>query len=159
MLLGKLSRVKLAHLPTPLEELSTLTKILGGPRIFIKQDDCTGLAMGGNKVRKLEFLLGDAEAQGAEILITEGGVQSNHCRQTVATARQCGMEWIVVLHSSGRPDITGNLLLDQILGACIVLVEKGEDMKTSFKKSFPRIKLLRRDEDPLDGLSISTIVK
>lgn len=134
MLLGKLPRVKLAHLPTPLEELSTFTKILGGPRIFIKRDDCTGLAMGGNKVRKLEFLLGDARAQGAEILITEGGVQSNHCRQTVAAARQCGMECVLVLHSSGKPDMTGNLLLDQILGARIVLVEKGEERKAAMER-------------------------
>ena len=76
MFLSYMPRVKLAHLPTPLEEMKALSKELGGPRLFVKRDDCTGLATGGNKTRKLEFLLGDAQAQKADTLITEGGVQS-----------------------------------------------------------------------------------
>ena len=82
--LSDIPRVRLAHLPTPLELLPRLSQRLGGPQIYLKRDDCTGLALGGNKVRKLEYLLADAVAQGADTLLTEGGVQSNHCRQAAA---------------------------------------------------------------------------
>ena len=85
-LLDRLPRIPLCHLPTPLEEMPALSRALGGPRLLVKRDDCTGLATGGNKARKLEYLLGDARALGADVLITEGGVQSNHCRQTAAAA-------------------------------------------------------------------------
>ena len=92
MKIDALPRMSLAHLPTPIEELTSLSALLEGPRLFIKRDDCTGLAIGGNKTRKLEYLVGDAQAKGADTLITEGGVQSNHCRQTAAAARRVGME-------------------------------------------------------------------
>ncbi|RMF83057.1 MAG: D-cysteine desulfhydrase [Nitrospinota bacterium] len=134
MFLGKFPRVRLAHLPTPLEEMQVLTRTLGGPRLFIKRDDCTGLAFGGNKTRKLEFLLGHAQKQGADTLITEGGVQSNHCRQTVAAAIRCGMECVLVLDQGERREVTGNLLLDQILGARIVLVEKREERQPTMER-------------------------
>ena len=123
MLLDRLPRVRLAHLPTPVEELTSLSALLGGPRLFMKRDDCTGLATGGNKTRKLEYLVGDAQAKGADTLITEGGVQSNHCRQTAAAARRVGMDCILVLQRGYAGELTGNLLLDQILGARLILVD------------------------------------
>ena len=91
MLTDHLPRISLGHLPTPLEELPRLTRALGGPRLFIKRDDQTGLAGGGNKTRKLEFSVAEALRQGADTLITVGGVQSNHCRQTAAAAARCGL--------------------------------------------------------------------
>ena len=84
MLLEKLPRITLGFLPTPLEEASRLSAKLGGPRIFIKRDDLTGLALGGNKVRKLEFMMADAKQKGADVIITTGGSQSNHACLTAA---------------------------------------------------------------------------
>ena len=86
MLLSRFPRVSLAHLPTPLEHLPRLSKHLGGPQIYVKRDDCTGLATGGNKTRKLEFLMADAAEQGADMVLTHGATQSNHARQTAAIA-------------------------------------------------------------------------
>ncbi len=123
MLYDDLPRMRLAHLPTPIEELARLTDFLGGPRLFIKRDDCTGLASGGNKTRKLEFLVADAAARGADALITEGGVQSNHCRQTAAAALKAGMTCMLVLSPGYADEDTGNLLLDRLLGARIMRVE------------------------------------
>ncbi len=114
-----LQRVTLGHLPTPVDLLDRLTKFLGGPRIYIKRDDMTGPAFGGNKIRKLEFLAADALAAGADTLITVGAPQSNHCRQTAAAAVRCGLRCILVLRGHPVP-ISGNLLLDQLLGAEIV---------------------------------------
>ena len=94
------ARLQLAHLPTPLEKLERLSKLLGGPEIWIKRDDQTGLATGGNKARKLEFLLADAQAQGCDHLITVGAVQSNHCRQTAAAAARYGMGCSLILRGS-----------------------------------------------------------
>jgi D-cysteine desulfhydrase family pyridoxal phosphate-dependent enzyme len=110
-------RISLAHLPTPLEKLERLSKHLGGPELFIKRDDQTGLATGGNKARKLEFLVADALAQGCDHLVTTGAPQSNHCRQTAAAAAHCGLGCSLILR--GRPPAitTGNLLLNQLLGA------------------------------------------
>ena len=127
MIAGDLPRVQLAHLPTPIEPLTRLSSVLGGPRLFVKRDDCTGLGTGGNKTRKLEFLVGDALAQGADTLITEGGMQSNHCRQTAAAAASVGLNCVLVLNRGYADAVTGNLLLDQLLGAEIVVVETAED--------------------------------
>ena len=85
-------RLHLAHLPTPIEELPRLSSTLGGPRLFVKRDDQTGLAFGGNKTRKLEFLVAEAQEQGARMLISAGAIQSNHCRQTAAAAARYGFE-------------------------------------------------------------------
>ena len=112
-----LPRIHLAHLPTPLESLPRLSKALGGPRIFIKRDDCSGLATGGNKTRKLEFLIADALAQRADTIITAGSAQSNHCRQTAAAAARCGLKCILVLRGIAPAESTGNLLLDHLLDA------------------------------------------
>ena len=120
MLTDRLPRIRLAYLPTPLEELPRLTKALGGPRLYIKRDDQTGLAGGGNKARKLEFSVAEALRQGADTLITLGGVQSNHCRQTAAAAARCGLRCIVVLRGHAPATSNGNLLLDYLLGAQVV---------------------------------------
>jgi D-cysteine desulfhydrase len=119
MLTNTLPRIPLAHLPTPLEELPRLREALGGgPRLWIKRDDQTGLATGGNKARKLEFLVAEALEQGADTLVTVGAAQSNHCRQTAAAAAKVGLRCALVL--SGHPPPkpwNGNLLLHVLLGA------------------------------------------
>ncbi len=120
MLTDKLTRVPIAHLPTPLEPLPRLTAQLGGPELWIKRDDQTGLATGGNKTRKLEFLVADALAQEADTLITCGAAQSNHARQTAAAAAKFGLAGVLVLRGKEPPQARGNLLLDRLLGAEIV---------------------------------------
>jgi D-cysteine desulfhydrase family pyridoxal phosphate-dependent enzyme len=127
-------RVPLATLPTPLHELPRLRNALGGPahapRIFIKRDDLTGLALGGNKARKLEFLVADALRQGAQVLITTGATQSNHARMTAAAARVAGLDCHLVLTSrSMDPPLQGNLLLDRVYGATVHHVPAPEDPK------------------------------
>jgi D-cysteine desulfhydrase len=117
MNLDRLPRVPLAHLPTPVEALPRLSRELGGPRLLVKRDDQTGLASGGNKTRKLEFLIGDALAQGADIIITAGAIQSNHCRQTAAAAARAGLDCVLVLGGEPPSTPSGNLLLDTLLGA------------------------------------------
>ena len=120
MLTDHLPRISLAHLPTPLEEMLRLRESLGGgPRLLIKRDDQTGLATGGNKTRKLEFLVAEAMAQGVDTLITAGRPQSNHCRQTAAAAAKTGLRCTLVLSGDPLPrsQWNGNLLLDDLLGA------------------------------------------
>jgi len=117
--LARLPRVPLAYLPTPISPLSNLTRHLGGPELSIKRDDQTGLATGGNKTRKLEFLLGQAVEAGADTLITAGSVQSNHARQTAAAAAQHGLHCHLVLRGQPPEFPNGNLLLDHLLGATI----------------------------------------
>jgi len=120
--LSDFSRVSLAHLPTPLEYLPRLSKHLGGPDIYVKRDDCTGLATGGNKTRKLEFSMAEALQQGADTIVTVGAVQSNHVRQTAAAAARLGLRCEVLLeHRVTDPteyySNSGNVLLDRIFGA------------------------------------------
>src|SRR4026209_1740158 len=112
--------MRFAQLPTPIEELPRLSEVLDGPRIFVKRDDQTGLAFGGNKTRKLEFLVAEAQAQGAKTLVSGGALQSNHCRQTAAAAARFGLGCILALNG-GMPDHpSANLMLDQLFGAEIV---------------------------------------
>ena len=118
-LTAHLPRYPLTFLPTPVHPLQRLSRQLSGPRIWIKRDDQTGLAGGGNKTRKLEFLIADALAQGADTVLTTGAVQSNHCRQTAAAAAQAGLACHLVLSGERPARITGNLLLDQLLGAVL----------------------------------------
>lgn len=120
-------RLKIAHLPTPIEELPRLSAHLGGPRLFIKRDDLTGLALGGNKTRKLEFLVGEALSQGARTLVSAGAIQSNHCRQTAAAAARNGLGCILVLSGELPAQASGNLLLDHLFGATIVNVADRAD--------------------------------
>ena len=119
-------RIVLAHLPTPIEPLPRLTKLLQGPQLFIKRDDLTGLGLGGNKTRKLEYLAADALAQGCRMLITTGAVQSNHCRQVAAAAARLGLGCILVLAGEDPGSRQGNLLLDELSGAKLVFVPKEE---------------------------------
>jgi D-cysteine desulfhydrase family pyridoxal phosphate-dependent enzyme len=119
MQFARLPRFRLAPLPTPLEEAPRLRRALGAdaPRILVKRDDLTGLAFGGNKVRKLEYHLGEALAQRCDVLVTTGAIQSNHCRVTAAAARRAGLDAVLVLRP-GEPEVLqGNLLLDRVLGA------------------------------------------
>lgn len=115
--IARLDRVRLAHLPTPLEELTRLSDALGGPRIFIKRDDLTGLALGGNKTRLLEFYMADALAQNAEVIVAGASVQSNLCRQTAAAAARCGLSCVLLLREAAGAEVQGNLLLDHMFGA------------------------------------------
>src|SRR5262245_2683753 len=113
-------RVPLVHAPTTFEPLRGLTKLLGGPEIWIKRDDCTGLALGGNKSRKLEFLLAEARGQDADTIVTVGADQSNHVRMTAAAARIAGMDTVSLLFPGEAGAPQGNLLLDRILGTEVV---------------------------------------
>jgi L-cysteate sulfo-lyase len=119
MQLENLPRFRLADFPTPIEYLETLTKKYNGPDIFIKRDDLTSLGLGGNKTRKLEFLVGQALEQKRDTLITTGGLQSNHCRLTAAAARKAGLDCHLVLNGNQPEIANGNLLLDIIFGATI----------------------------------------
>ena len=107
----------LGHLPTPLESLPRLSERLGGPTIWVKRDDLTGLATGGNKVRKLTFLMGEALRQHADVVITTGAQQSNHARQTAAAAAKLGLRCVLVLRGDPPADPQGNYLLDRVVGA------------------------------------------
>ena len=118
----EISRLHFAHLPTPIEELPRLTEHLNGPKILVKRDDQTGLAFGGNKTRKLEFLVAEALEQGARMLISGGALQSNHCRQTAAAAARFGLDCKLVLSGEMPDEPSANLLLDQMFGAQIVTV-------------------------------------
>ena len=129
-------RLHFAHLPTPVEELPRLSELLGGPRLFIKRDDQTGLAFGGNKTRKLEFLVAEAREQGARTLISGGAIQSNHCRQTAAAAARFGFECILVLTGEMPQQISGNILLDQLFGASIVNVPDRKYRDRILQKTF-----------------------
>jgi len=117
MMVKNFRRIPLGLFPTAVHPLSRLSKVLGGPQLFIKRDDQTGLAIGGNKTRKLEFLLAEALAQGAKTIITTGAPQSNHARQTAAAAAQLGLHCILFLQGPAPTEVQGNLLLDQLLGA------------------------------------------
>jgi len=132
-----LPRLRFAHLPTPVEPMPRLAAALGGPALWIKRDDQTGLAFGGNKTRKLEFLLADAQAHGARTVVTAGAVQSNHCRQTAAAAAHFGFECVLVLAGGPPKTANGNLLLDHLLGAKIVWAQ-GEDRETLLRSTFEK---------------------
>jgi 1-aminocyclopropane-1-carboxylate deaminase/D-cysteine desulfhydrase-like pyridoxal-dependent ACC family enzyme len=127
----RLPRVRLAHLPTPLEEAARFARRLGGPRVFIKRDDCTGMLFGGNKTRHNEFLLADALQQNAEVIVWGAGVQSNNCRQTAAACARLGLDCHLYLtRASHNDDVQGNLLLDHLVGAKVHIVDvaMGPDM-------------------------------
>lgn len=126
----QIPRLHIAHLPTPVETLPILSAYLGGPTILIKRDDLTGLAFGGNKIRKLELLLAEAQANGARTLITTGAIQSNHCRQTAAVAARYGLECILVLAGTPPERPSGNYALDVLLGAEIVWTDRPNRDKT-----------------------------
>lgn len=119
-----IERIPLANLPTPIESLPRLSRILGGPQLFIKRDDLTGLGMGGNKTRKLEYLAADALSKDAKTLISTGAVQSNHCRQVAAAAAKLGLGCQLILAGEEPTEAQGNLLLDKLSGAQIFFTSK-----------------------------------
>ena len=131
----KFPNANLCHKPTPLEPLPRLSRHLKGPNLWIKRDDCTGLATGGNKTRKLDFLIGAALKQGADTVVTQGAIQSNHVRQTVAAACRCGLKSHVLLehrvpetHTDEHYMNSGNVMLDKLFGATIEYRPAGMDM-------------------------------
>lgn len=130
------ARLNFAHLPTAIEELPRLTKTLGGPRILVKRDDQTGLAFGGNKTRKLEFLIAEAREQGADLLISGGAIQSNHCRQTAAAAARYGFTCTLVLTGDKPKQPSANFLLDQLFGAEIITMEDRKDRDLILQEAF-----------------------
>jgi len=136
--MNNIHRLHFAHLPTPIEELPRLSEFLGGPRILIKRDDQTGLAFGGNKTRKLEFLVAEVLEQGAQTLITGGALQSNHCRQTAAAAARFGLDCILVLNGEMPEYPSANLLLDQMFGAQIVNVRDRADRDQALQDTYDK---------------------
>ena len=134
-----IERLHFAHLPTTVEEMPRLTKALNGPRLWVKRDDQTGLAFGGNKTRKLEYLLTDAQNQGAQTLITAGAVQSNHCRQTAAAAAKFGMDCILVLFGDPPDPPDGNHFLFHLLGAELVFTAR-ENVQDQLTEVFEQAK-------------------
>ncbi len=137
MILSDIFKKSLGFFPTPLVELKSLTSELKGPKIYIKRDDQSGLAMGGNKTRKLEFLIGDALSKKCDVIITGGAQQSNHCRQTAAAAAKEGLECHLVLGGEQPDRVTGNLLLDTLFGATLHFcgeLRKGEKIPEIFNQ-------------------------
>ncbi len=130
------NRLHFAHLPTPIEELPRLSDLLAGPRILVKRDDQTGLAFGGNKTRKLEFLVAEAQEQGAKTLISAGAIQSNHCRQTAAAAARYGFDCTLVLTGDLPSKPSANLLLDKLFNAKIVNVPDRKDRDRILQETF-----------------------
>lgn len=138
--LGRFPTVPLCHRPTPLEFLGNLTEYLGGPKIWIKRDDCTGLATGGNKARKLEFLMGDANAQSATCVITQGAVQSNHVRQTAAAAARMGLGCKALLErrvpqATHEYETSGNVALDRLMNVALEYLPSGADMNAEMERT------------------------
>ncbi|MBW1696849.1 MAG: D-cysteine desulfhydrase family protein [Deltaproteobacteria bacterium] len=143
-LIDKIARVRIAHLPTPLEFCPRLTEALGGPEIWIKRDDCTGLAFGGNKTRQLEFVFAEALKQGADTIVIGSGSQSNWCRQTAAAAAKFGLKTVLILvYGVKGAARQGNLLLDHLLGADVTIVE-GEDLQQLPPLLEEKVKALKR---------------
>ncbi len=145
MHLARYPRQFLAHLPTPLERLDRLTAELGGPEIWIKRDDCTGMSTGGNKTRKLEFLMAEAMLQGADMVMTQGATQSNHARQTAAFAAKLGMGCHILLEdrtgsNNANYNNNGNVLLDHLHGATTEKFAGGLDMNAEMEKAADRIR-------------------
>ncbi|MEK6221853.1 MAG: D-cysteine desulfhydrase family protein [Chloroflexota bacterium] len=135
-MIRQLPRKNLAHLPTPIEDMPNLSHILGGPRLLVKRDDQTGLALGGNKTRKLEYLVAEALSHNAQTLITAGAIQSNHCRQTAAAARKAGLDCILVLSGDEPENPQGNTYLDRLLAAELVwttLEGRGETLNQTYQ--------------------------
>lgn len=145
MHLSRYPRVRLGHFPTPLEPMERLSALLGGPTLWIKRDDCTGLATGGNKTRKLEFLMAEALDQGADTVITQGATQSNHARQTAAAAAKLGLACHLLLEDrTGSNDpaytLNGNVLLDRLHGASVSARPGGADMNAEMETLAARLR-------------------
>lgn len=156
MHLARFPRRFLAHLPTPLERLDRLTAELGGPEIWIKRDDCTGLSTGGNKTRKLEFLMAEAEAAGADLVMTQGATQSNHARQTAAFAAKLGMACHILLEdrtgsNNANYNHNGNVFLDHLHGATTEKRPGGLDMNAEMEAAAERFRAAGRKVYTIPG--------
>jgi D-cysteine desulfhydrase len=136
--MNNIPRLNFAHLPTPIEELPRLSDYLAGPRILVKRDDQTGLAFGGNKTRKLEFLIAEAQEQGAKTLISGGALQSNHCRQVSAAAAKFGMDCILVLNGEKPKQPSANLLLDELFGVEFVIIPDRKERDRVLHETFDK---------------------
>ena len=169
-LYGQLPRFPLAHLPTPLEFLPRFSQAIGGPRIWIKRDDCTGLAFGGNKTRHNELLIADALAKKADTIVWGAGIQSNNCRQTAAACAKAGLDCHLVLGRGGPaqgPDpVQGNLLLDHLVGASIEIVDEAEgpDVDRKIAEAAERLRgqgrnVYERDPNHVKPLAALSYVK
>ena len=144
-MLEKFERIKLGHFPTPIEHLKNISKYLEGPNIFIKRDDCTGLATGGNKTRKLEFLMPDAIKNKAELVVTIGAVQSNHARQTAAACTLMGLKCLIILEQRLKdpPEAymnSGNVFLNKLFGADIKVCPRNDNPLEFTQKLIKEIK-------------------
>ena len=133
-MLNKFQRIDLGHFPTRIEYLKNISEELNGPQIFIKRDDCTGLATGGNKTRKLEFILPDVIKNNADLVVTVGAIQSNHARQTAAACAKLGIKCLIVLEQrlAEAPEAymnSGNIFLNKVFGAEMILCPKERDVK------------------------------
>lgn len=142
--IARFPRIRLGHFPTPLEPMDNLSRLLGGPRLWIKRDDCTGLSSGGNKTRKLEFLMAEAQARQADVVITQGATQSNHARQTAAAAVKLGMRCHILLEDrTGSTEFNytenGNVLLDRLHGATVERRPGGSDMQAEMEAVAARL--------------------
>lgn len=147
--IARFPRIRLGHFPTPLEPMDNLSRLLGGPRLWIKRDDCTGLSTGGNKTRKLEFLLAEAVAQQADVVITQGATQSNHARQTAAAAAKLGMGCHILLEDrTGSTDFSyvenANVLLDHLHGATVERRAGGSNMQAEMEAVADRLRAAGR---------------
>lgn len=156
MHLARFPRLFLAHLPTPLERLDRLSEALGGPEIWIKRDDCTGMSTGGNKTRKLEFLMAEAQAEGADVVLTQGATQSNHARQTAAFAAKLGLDCHLLLENrtgSKNPDYNhnGNVLLDHLHGATSETRPGGLDMHAELEAAAEQLRAQGRRPYTIPG--------
>ncbi len=156
MKLSKFPRLRIAHGPTPLEPMKRLTEALGGPNLWVKRDDCTGLATGGNKTRKLEYLMAEALQQGADTVITQGATQSNHARQTAAIAAKLGMQCHVILENRTGYTVedyrnSGNVFLDHLYGASVSEVPADADMDAAMAKLADRLRSDRRKPYVIPG--------
>lgn len=146
--LGKLSalpRVRLGHFPTPLEPLTGVSRVLGGPSLFVKRDDCTGLALGGSKVRKLEYSLGGAVAAGSDVVLVSGSIQSNQARLVACAAARLGLRCVALLEERlddmpGGYRYSGNVLLDRLFGAEVRIYPKGTDLDAEVDRAAEQIR-------------------
>jgi D-cysteine desulfhydrase len=134
--MNQIPRLNFAHLPTPIEALPRLSDHLGGPRLLVKRDDQTGLAFGGNKTRKLEFLVAEAMEQGARTLISGGALQSNHCRQIAAAAAKFGLDCVLVLNGEAPDQPSANLLLDNLFGAEVLIIPDRKERDRILQETF-----------------------
>src|SRR5215472_1556744 len=160
--IAPMPRIRLAFLPTPLEHCPRLTKALGGPEIYVKRDDLTGLAFGGNKTRQLEFLFAQILKEKPDSVIAGAYTQSNWCRQITATAAKLGIKaHLVLIHGVKGPAPQGNLLLDRLMGAEVKVVELDDmhDLRPLLEAEAARLRAAGRRPyviQPFDMATLST---